>query len=204
MKPLSHEIPQARATRAEHFNKGGINLSRYLVDGLVGDGKSSATPSRLPLKPNNWTFVYWDGGVYVAKGMLTFAYPGRWCSCFTRLLVLTFYSKEAGSGTRHAWQASTSAISALSYLVVQAFEKTAPSRFRSVHRSKAGIRADTFFHLPSNQFLCRLQGEVVYTDSQTILVADADWTAFQKLSKCSSALGSAIKGLNGATRGKKV
>ena len=64
---------QARATRAEHFNRGSINLSRYLADGLVGDGNNSMTPPRLPLKPNDWAFVYWDGGVYVAKGIVTFA-----------------------------------------------------------------------------------------------------------------------------------
>ena len=61
--------------RAEHFNKGDINLSRYLVDGLVGDGMHSATPARLPLKPNDWAFVYWDGAVYVAKGIIVLSIP---------------------------------------------------------------------------------------------------------------------------------
>ena len=42
--PLSHKITQAQATRTKHFNKGNINLSPFLGDGLVGDGKKSATP----------------------------------------------------------------------------------------------------------------------------------------------------------------
>lgn len=120
-------------------------------------------------------------------------------------LVLTFYSKEAGSGSRHAWQSSTSSISALSYLVVQAYEKSATTSFRSVHRSKAGIRAETFLHIPSAQFLCRLQDNVIFDDLQTITVGGKDWTSFQKLSKCSEALGVAIKELTGAAkRGKKI
>jgi hypothetical protein len=58
-------------------------------------------------------------------------------------------------------------------------------------------------HIPSSQFLCRLQEEVKPIDAQTILVGDKDWTAFQKLSKCSQPLREAIKKLNGATRGGK-
>jgi len=120
------------------------------------------------------------------------------------VLVSAFYSKESGGGSRHAWQASTSAISALSYLVVQTFERmTQPSHFRSVHRSKANIRAETYLHIPSVNFLCRLQEEVNFADLQTILVNEKDWATFQKLSKCSQALGSAIKNLNGATKGGK-
>lgn len=96
-------------------------------------------------------------------------------------------------------------ITALSYLVVQAFEGTTTTRnrFRSVHRSKASIRAKTFLHTPSSNFLCRLQEEVKFADTQTILVGDKDYTAFQKFCKCSQQLGEAIKKLNGATRGGK-
>ena len=76
--PATSQNPiQARATRTERFNKGNINLSQYLVDGLVGDGKGSMTPHRLPLKPDNWGFVYWDGGVYLAKGITGFIYSSR-------------------------------------------------------------------------------------------------------------------------------
>ena len=59
---------QARVTRAEHFNGSGINLSRHLTDGLVGDGRGSANPPRLPLKAGVWAFVYWDGGIYAGQG----------------------------------------------------------------------------------------------------------------------------------------
>src|ERR1700689_2744572 len=92
----------------------------------------------------------------------------------TPLLVFACYSKEAGAGSRHAWQASTSAITALSYLVVQAYEEITSTRnsFRSIHRSKASIRAKTFMHIPSSQLLCRLQVEVKSVDLQTILVDD--------------------------------
>lgn len=118
-------------------------------------------------------------------------------------LVVTFYSKEAGGGSRHAWQATTSAITALSYLVVQTFEKSTPMHFRAVHRNKANIRANTFLHIPSTQFLCRLQEAVVFDNPQTIMIQEKDWTTFQKISKCSAALALAIKDLNGTMRGGK-
>ena len=86
------------------------------------------------------------------------------------LPVLTFYYKEACSGSRHAWQASTPAVSTISYLVVQAFENmTKPGYFRFLHQSKAGIRVNTFLHLgPSTHFPCRLQGEVQFVDTHTV------------------------------------
>lgn len=71
---ISQKRAQARATRAEHFNKGGINFSRYLADGLVGDGKSPATPPRIPLKPGDWAFVYCDEKIYAARGIFTITY----------------------------------------------------------------------------------------------------------------------------------
>jgi len=89
--------------------------------------------------------------------------------------------------------------------VVQAFEgsTTIRNRFRSVHRSKASIRAKTFLHIQSSQFLCRLQEEVKPVDAETILVSDKDLTVFQKFGRCSGSLGEAIKKLNSATRGGK-
>lgn len=118
-------------------------------------------------------------------------------------LVITFYSKEAGSGSRHAWQATTSAITALSYLVLQTFEKATAKHFRAVHRDKASIRANTFLHATSTQVLCRLQETVVFDNPQTIVVHETDWSVFRRLSGCSSALASAIKDLNSAVRGGK-
>lgn len=80
---------QARAMRAEHFNKGNINLSRFLADGLVGNGNSSSKTTRLPLKPNDWAFVYWDEGVYIAKGTVPLSYSNR--------LYLQFYDSTSAS-----------------------------------------------------------------------------------------------------------
>jgi hypothetical protein len=118
--------------------------------------------------------------------------------------VLALYSKEAGSGSRHAWQTSTSAISALSYLVVQTFEKAASTRFRPIHSCQAKIGVATFRHIASSQFLCRLQEEVDFEDS-TVVVGEKDWMVFQKLStpKCSGVLGSAVKELNAPQKGRK-
>jgi hypothetical protein len=72
---ISCQLTQARATRAEHFNGSGINLSRYLADGLVGDGRSSGNPPRLPLKAGDWAFVYWNEKIYTGRGTFTQIYP---------------------------------------------------------------------------------------------------------------------------------
>ena len=77
------------------------------------------------------------------------------------------------------------------------------NRFRSIHRERANIRAETYLHMPSIHFLCRLQEEVKFDDSQTILVDSKDWATFQKLSKCSQALGSAIKDPKSTIKGGK-
>ena len=76
MKNLQSYIDsQAGATRAQYFNGGGINFSRYLTDGLVGDGRGTFNPPRLPLKAGDWAFVYWNGRIYVGQGILTLIYP---------------------------------------------------------------------------------------------------------------------------------
>jgi len=66
----SHVDLQMRAMRAHHFNGSGITLSRYLTDELVGDGKSSVNPPRLPLKTGDWAFVYWSEKIYTGQGTL--------------------------------------------------------------------------------------------------------------------------------------
>ena len=70
-----HSLTQAGAMRAQHFNGGGINFSRYLTDGLVGDGRGTFNPPRLPLKAGDWAFVYWNGRIYVGQGILALIYP---------------------------------------------------------------------------------------------------------------------------------
>ena len=92
----------------------------------------------------------------------------------------------------------------MSYVVAQTFERmSSPNRFRSIHRDKANIRAKKYLYIPSTHFLCRLQEEVKFVDSQTILVDSKDWATFQKFSKCSQALGSALKDLKSTTKGGK-
>lgn len=97
--------------------------------------------------------------------------------------VLTLYSKEAGAGSRHAWQESTTSIGAISYLVVRAYEVVGPSRnlFRLIHSTQAKARAETFMHLPSAQFLCRIQQQPILDGSGNIIVSEDDWSVFRKL-----------------------
>jgi len=123
---------------------------------------------------------------------------------------LAFYSKEAGAGSRHAWQESTTSIGAISYLVVHAFEIAGPSRnlFRLVHFAQAHTRAETFIHIPSTQFLCRIQNEPNLDNSGNVILSDNDWTVFSGLAgnpDRRKMLEAAINALNTASRrGKGV
>ena len=119
--------------------------------------------------------------------------------------VLTLYSKEAGAGSRHAWQESTTLIGAISYLVVRAFEVVGPSRnlFRLIHSTQVKARAETFMHIPSTQFLCRIQQQPILDSSGNVVVSDDDWLVFQKLAGDASLrkkLAAAIKKLSTAKR----
>jgi len=127
------------------------------------------------------------------------------------ITVLALYSREAGAGSKHAWQQSANSIGAISYLVVQAYEAPAPSRtnlFRSLLNSQATTRAErSFLHVPATQFLCRLQGPPTSTAPGKLVLSKDDWLVFQKVAGSSPLrenLAGAIKELNAATRKKKA
>ena len=91
---------------------------------------------------------------------------------------------------------------------MQAFKKASAKTFRSIHHTKANIRAETFLHTPSVHFFCQLQEKLITVNQQTILMDEKDWTTFQRLAKClqalSQALRSAAKQPNGSESGKKA
>jgi len=129
----------------------------------------------------------------------------------TLATVLALYSKEAGAGSRHAWQASTNSIGAISYLVVRAYEALASGRtnqFRSFLNSQTITRADwALLHILVTQCLCRLQDLPTYTTPGKLVLSEKDWLVFQKVAgslALREKLAEAIKELNVATRGKKL
>ena len=129
----------------------------------------------------------------------------------TLVAVLALYSKEAGAGSKHAWQQSTNSIGAISYLVVQAYEAPAPNRnnsFRSLLNSQNTTQADrAFLHVPATHFLCRLQDPPTLETPRKLILSENDWLIFQKIAGSSplrEKLAGAIKELNAATRGKKA
>jgi len=119
--------------------------------------------------------------------------------------VLTLYSKEAGAGSRHGWQESTTLVGAVSYLIVHAFEVVGPSRnlFRLIHSTQTKTRAKTFMHIPSTQFLCRTRGSPTLDSSGDVILSEVDWTGFRGLAgspnHCQK-LATAIRDLNTANR----
>jgi len=154
--------------------------------------------------------VFSDKNVYVGEG--------AWIASMFRpqiadalITVLALYSKEAGAGSKHAWQQSTNTIGAISYLVVQAYEAPAPGRtniFRSQFNSQVTTRADrAFLHAPATQFLCQLQNPPTSTAPGKLVLSEKDWLVFQKVAGSSPLrenLAGAIKELSAATRGKKA
>ena len=119
--------------------------------------------------------------------------------------VVTMYSREAGAGCRHAWQELTTSIGAISYLVVRTFEVVGPSRnlFRLIHSTQAKTRAETFMHILSAQFLCRIQVSPTSDGSGNVILSEDDWSVFRKLAGDPTRrqkLATAIKNFNTANR----
>ena len=147
-----------------------------------------------------------DTNVYVGEGT---SVASMLCLWIADMLVLALYSKEAGAGSKHAWQQFTNSIAAISYLVIQAYEAPASGRtnlFRSLPNSQVTTRADrAFLHVPATQFLCRLQDQPTSTTPGKLVLSERDWLVFQKVAgslPLRENLANVIKELNAATRGK--
>jgi hypothetical protein len=152
--------------------------------------------------------VFSDNTVYIAEGIWILSVFPQWAAD-APATVLALYSKEAGAGSRHAWQALTNSIGAISYLVVQTYEAPASGRtnqFRSLLNSQVTTRAErAFLHIPATQFLCQLQDLPISMTPGKLTLSEKDWLVFQKVAGSSTLrdnLAEAIKGLNTATRGR--
>ena len=181
-----------------------LNYARYLADGLVGSGAD-----RAPLRSGSWAFIFSDDNVYVGEGTRIIS---RFHPQITDTLaaVLALYSKEPSAESKHAWQALTNPIGAISYLVVQMYEATAPSRtnqFRSGLNSQITTRAErTFLHVPATRYLYQLQDPPILAAPGKLALSEKDLLVFRKVAgtlALRDSLAEAIKGLNAATRGKK-
>ena len=159
-----------------------------------------ATPPRLPLTAGCWGITYSDERIYLGEGA-QFALS-RGLADIIPQLVITFYSKEAGAGSKHAWQLSTTSISSLSYIAIRAYEVVGNrNSFRPIHSAHANLRAFKFFHLPSTQFLCRTQDVPITSSSGTLSLSNKDWHTFREMINCKMALAAVTKRLNTLMRG---
>ena len=159
-----------------------------------------AIPPRLPLTAGCWGIMYSDERIFLGEGVsLTLL---RGLADIIPRLVITFYSKEAGAGSKHAWQLSTTSISSLSYIAIRAYEVIGNrNSFRSIHSAHAKLRALKFFHLPSTQFLCRTQDVPTTSSSGTLSLSEKDWRTFREMMNCKKALAAVTKQLNALMRG---
>ena len=166
---------KAAALRTRFFNNESIHRSRHLVDGLVGNN-DRATPPQLPLTAGCWGVIYFNKHIYLGKGV--WLRPSRNFTDILLARVMTFYSKEAGAGSKHAWQLSTTSISSLSYVVIQAYET-----------------------LPSTQFLCKMQDYPTTSSSGTLLLSMSDCQrTFREMVNCKEALDEVTKELDASMR----
>ena len=161
-----------------------------------------STPPRLPLTTGCWGIVYVDECIYLGEGVCLLS-PRDLTNILSQLLVMTFYSKEAGAGSKHGWQSSTTSISSLSYIVICAYEGIGSGRksFRSIHSAYANLRAHKFFHIPSTQFLCRTQDTPTTSTSGTLSLSERDSRTFREMGNCKKALAEVTKKLNTSMRG---
>jgi hypothetical protein len=190
------------AHRLLAYGQGSLMITLSIFQGflLTGLWVTMILPPRIPLVAGHWGVVYSDEHIYLGEGMrFTLSFGS---TDILSELVLTFYSKEAGAGSKHSWQPLTPSISSLSYIVVRAYEGVSNrNSFRLIHSAHAKLRAHKFFHLPSTQFLCRIQDIPTASTSSTLLLSERDWRTFKQMVSCRSELGAAIKKLNASMRG---
>ena len=67
--------------------------------------------------------------------------------------------------------------------------------------ARASLRAHTFFHLPSTQFLCKTQDNPTVSSSGMLLLSDGDWRTFQEMVNCKKALAVVIRNFGTSMRG---
>ena len=160
----------------------------------------TATPPRLPLTARCWGIIYTDERIYLGEGA---QFTLSWgLADIIPQLVITFYSKEARGGSKHAWQLLTTSISSLSYIAIRAYEVIGNrNSFRPIHSVHAKLRALKIFHLSSTQFLRRTQDIPTTSSSGTLSLSEKDWRTFREMMNCKKGLAAVIKQLNASMRG---
>jgi hypothetical protein len=198
--PLLLSPMQAAGLRSRFFNHKSIHLSRYLVDGLVGNN-NQLNPPRVPLTASCWGIVYSSEHIYLGEGAYVAHLSKAQLINFSPT-VMAFYTKEAGAGSRHAWQLSTTSIASLSYIVVRAYEGISNcNSFWSIHSARANLLAHTLLHLSSTQFLCRTQVAPITSSPGILSLSDGDWCTFREMVNCKKTLATVIQAFNVSMRG---
>ena len=97
-----------------------------------------AIPPQLPLTASCWRIMYSDEHIFLGEGV---SFTLLWgLADIVPQLVITFYSKEAKAGSKHAWQLSTTSISSLSYIAICAYEVISNhNSFQSIHSTHAKL-----------------------------------------------------------------
>ncbi|EIW58922.1 uncharacterized protein TRAVEDRAFT_107681, partial [Trametes versicolor FP-101664 SS1] len=119
-------------------------------------------------------------------------------------IVLAIFSRTGGKARAHAWQTNSSNIGLVSYVLVQIYESTLPGRFRAIHGDLAFLQVSRFVHLPSDQFLLRLDpsSTLLGPDARMLELDSASYRIFQTLESAIQKLATSIKTLNSAKRKK--
>ncbi|KAF8234771.1 hypothetical protein L208DRAFT_1260168 [Tricholoma matsutake] len=98
------------------------------------------------------------------------------------ITVLSMYSKTGGKNGKHAWVATTTHITLVSYIPMQVFEHMDSQQFHMVHRALQHLHLKRFTLLPSSAFLCTLNSTPQQiSGDQHIELASTDYKCFTEL-----------------------
>ncbi|KAJ3002796.1 hypothetical protein NUW54_g5652 [Trametes sanguinea] len=125
--------------RGKLFTKFRVPQSALLTDALVGTPHPSRRDHRR-LQAGVWGIVYHAGHLFLVD-------------------VVCVYSQNAAKGSPHAWREGVDSIGLVSYIVVQAYERSpGMNRFRPVHDRVVTLQTVSYLHVPSEHFLRTLPG----------------------------------------------
>jgi len=149
-------------SRLDVFSKHGITRNKELSHACISH-KTSASQSLSVLAAGSYCLVLARNRLLVGRA-------------------ITVYSQNGGKSGAHLRQHNIQNIGLLSYAVVQGYENSMHTQFRSVLRSSASLQSSTFLHVPSEHFLWLLPGtQTLSVDGRSLDLNTEAWSIFRSL-----------------------
>lgn len=111
------------------------------------------------------------------------------------------FTRGGGKAAANSWSISSSSIGLLSYLDVQVYQPAFGRTFRAIHSKRAALQAFSWGHIFSDEFLCKLPGQPIFSaDRRMVELGHDDFAAFEAVAKNKLGIQAVVKKLKSARR----